>query len=113
MAMDYNKPIFSATLGDLREVLMDVLTDLNNQQPTEPLSRPKQLVYGIAGIAKIFGCSQVTAQRIKSEGTIDPAVSQIGDIIVTDVDKALELTSIETQKRKSIGKRQRYVMSKK
>lgn len=47
--------------------------------------------YGIAGIAKIFGCSIPTANRIKKSGVIDPAITQVARKIVIDVELALEL----------------------
>lgn len=45
----------------------------------------------LEGIASIFGVSISTAKRIKASGIIDKAISQHGRVIVTDVDKALEL----------------------
>ena len=57
---------------------------------------PKQeehLVYGIAGIAQIFGCSIPTASRIKKSGIINDAITQVGRKIVVNADKALELAS--------------------
>lgn len=52
---------------------------------------PKNLEYGIAGIARIFNCSIPTANRIKKSGAIDGAISQSERKIVVDVDKALDL----------------------
>ena len=51
----------------------------------------KRLVYGIAGIAQLFNCSMTTANRIKSSGKIDRAISQCGRMITVDADLALEL----------------------
>ncbi|MGC4128551.1 MAG: DUF3853 family protein [Bergeyella sp.] len=51
----------------------------------------KRYEYGIKGIAKIFGCSRDKAQKIKSSGDIDGALYQNGNIIVIDVERALEL----------------------
>lgn len=51
----------------------------------------KQYVYGIAGIARLFGCSIPTANRIKASGKIDKALKQIGRKIVVDAELALEL----------------------
>ena len=42
--------------------------------------------YGIEGIARIFGCSVPTANRIKKSG-----ITQIGRKIVVDADLALSL----------------------
>lgn len=51
----------------------------------------KHYEYGIQGIAKIFGCSIPTANRIKKSGIIDEAISQIGRKIVVDAELALTL----------------------
>ena len=51
----------------------------------------KKHVYGIAGIARLFGCSIPTANRIKQSGRIDKAITQIGRKIIVDADLALEL----------------------
>lgn len=53
--------------------------------------KSKKLVYGIAGIARLFDCSIPTANRIKKSGKIDQAITQIGRKIVIDADLALEL----------------------
>ncbi len=47
--------------------------------------------HGIAGIAKIFGCSIPTANRIKKSGVIDSAITQVGRKIVVDSELALNL----------------------
>jgi hypothetical protein len=47
--------------------------------------------YGIEGIARVFGCSVPTANRIKKSGIIDKAITQIGRKIVVDADLALAL----------------------
>lgn len=53
----------------------------------------KKYVYGIIGIAKLFGCSIPTANRIKKSGKIDKAITQIGRKIIVNADLALELAS--------------------
>ena len=45
----------------------------------------------IGGIARLFGCSMPTANRIKKSGKIDRAITQIGRKIIVDADMALEL----------------------
>ena len=42
-------------------------------------------------IARLFGCSMPTANRIKKSGKIDRAITQIGRKIIVDADMALEL----------------------
>lgn len=53
-------------------------------------------VYGLAGIARLFGCSLPTANRIKQSGKINRAITQIGRKIIVDADLALELAGQKT-----------------
>lgn len=61
---------------------------------------PKKHVYGIRGIAELFGCSIPTANRIKASGKIDQAITQIGRKIIVDADLAFELAGHKTGGRK-------------
>lgn len=78
------------------------------QQNSEPPERPplvvadpsKKYVYGIRGIATLFGCSIPTANRIKQSGKIDKAITQIGRKIIVDAGLALELAGRKTGGRK-------------
>ena len=68
-------------------------------QPTSTIAHDgteKRHVYGIAGIAKLFGCSMPTAHRIKKSGKIDKAITQIGRKIIVDAELALELAGKKT-----------------
>ncbi len=57
----------------------------------------KRHVYGIAGIAKLFGCSMPTAHRIKKSGKIDRTTShKLGGKIIVDAELALELAGRKT-----------------
>lgn len=60
----------------------------------------KKQVYGIVGIARLFGCSIPTANRIKQSGKIDKAITQIGRKIIVDAELALELAGRKTGGRK-------------
>ena len=60
----------------------------------------KKHVYGIRGIAELFGCSIPTANRIKQSGKIDRAITQIGRKIIVDAELALELAGRKTGGRK-------------
>ena len=50
-------------------------------------------VYGLKGIADLFGCSIPTANRIKKSGKIDKAIKQIGRKIIVNAELALQLTA--------------------
>ena len=69
--INLDKPLFQATIGDLKEVLTMALNDIELESEGKTKAVPKRYVYGIAGIAKLFGCSEPTAQRIKSSGDIN------------------------------------------
>jgi len=64
-----------------------------NSRPMVDEVPTKHFEYGIRGIAKVFGCSIPTANRIKKSGTIDAAITQIGRKIIIDADLALELAN--------------------
>jgi hypothetical protein len=64
------------------------------------VSSNKKFVYGIRGIAQLFGCSMPTANRIKKSGKIDKAITQIGRKIIVDAELALELAGRKTGGRK-------------
>ena len=83
--IDRNKPLWQLTVGELLDLL-------DSRKPTsEPTTPEKKIVYGLKGIAQLFGCSVSTAQRIKNSGKIDKAITQVGRKIIIDADKALQL----------------------
>lgn len=79
--------------GDEFVFLLSNLSLLGKQETMQVESKPKNLVYGIQGIADTFGCSIPTANRIKRSGVIDDAITQVGRKIVVDADLALELAA--------------------
>ena len=91
--MNYNDntPITFLTVGQLKEVLgIDDDQIAKQREKDAEKTDAKKYVYGIRGIRELFGVSHVTAQRFKDTFLRD-AVSQQGRIIITDVDKAMEL----------------------
>lgn len=88
----HNKPLITCTLGDFKAILAEALREKELEDLTA--APPKKYVYGLAGLMKLFGCSISTAERIKQSGVISPAISQTGDIIVTDAELALDLLRV-------------------
>lgn len=84
--IDRDRPIWQLTVGELLDILQ-------SEKPVQKLEKTpeKRIVYGLKGIAEIFGCSTSTAQRIKNSGKIKKAITQVGRKIVVDADLALEL----------------------
>ena len=63
---------------------------------TSSSKEEKRYVYGLAGIARLFGCSLPTTNRIKQSGKINRAITQVGRKIIVDADLALELAGRKT-----------------
>lgn len=84
--IDRDRPIWQLTIGELLDILQ-------SERPVQKLEKTpeKRIVYGLKGIAEIFGCSTSTAQRIKNSGKIKKAITQVGQKIVVDADLALRL----------------------
>jgi hypothetical protein len=84
--IDRDRPIWQLTIGELLDILQ-------SERPVQKLEKTpeKRIVYGLKGIAEIFGCSTSTAQRIKNSGKIKKAITQVGRKIVVDADLALRL----------------------
>lgn len=93
-----NKPLWQMTGEELLHLLQS--EGVKEQVPTPVIDSSKKYVYGIAGIARLFGCSMPTANRIKQSGKIDKTITQIGRKIIVDSDLALELAGRKTGGRK-------------
>jgi len=86
--VDRATPIWQLTVGEFIEMQEQVI------KPQSVISMPeKKYVYGITGIAELFGCSKTTANAIKQSGKIDKAIIQIGRKIAVDADLAMTLVS--------------------
>ncbi|MDO5638083.1 MAG: DUF3853 family protein [Myroides sp.] len=89
------KPVWQMT----GEELLQLLKTSNEKKSRELITShtnelsSKRYVYGIRGIANLFGCSISTANKIKKEGKIKEAIIQHGRKIIVDVDLALKLFS--------------------
>ena len=89
------KPLWQMTGEEF--LLLQKYSGQSTAQPIqEEVNTTKKYVYGIAGIARLFGCSVPTAQRIKQSGKISKAITQIGRKIIVDAELALELAGYKT-----------------
>ena len=95
-----SKPVWQMTGEEFIFLNRHALQE-SETKPAQPAAdKDKKYVYGIGGIARLFGCSIPTANRIKKSGRKDRAITQIGRKIIVDADMALELAG-----RKSGGRR--------
>jgi hypothetical protein len=83
------KPIWQMTGEEF--LFLQQNSEQKQVQPVTLSENQKKYVYGIGGIARLFGCSIPTANRIKQSGKIDKAITQIGRKIIVEADLALEL----------------------
>lgn len=86
-----NTPVCKMDGKDLVYLIKRVLSEQIKQPPSESQKEEKHFVYGVMGIAQLFGCSKSTAARIKNSGVINDAITQVGRKIIVDADKALTL----------------------
>lgn len=85
-------PAADTRLGDLS--LGELLAALRGEQQQEPEAAGEKLPaleYGIEGLRRLFHCGKTQANRIKGSGVLDPAITQVGRLIIIDVQKALAL----------------------
>ena len=88
MIIEENTPIAALSVSDFRTLMKDIARPTVESKPASA----KRYVYGLQGIAELFQCSHLTAQRYK-DGILKDACMQSGRKIIVDVDKAIQLFS--------------------
>ena len=92
-----DKPVWQMTGEELLFLAQHSYISTNRESTKASSSKEeKRYVYGLAGIARLFGCSLPTANRIKQSGKINRAITQIGRKIIVDADFALDLAGRKT-----------------
>lgn len=91
------KPVWQMTGEELLFLAQHGIMSTSGETATASSSqKEKRYVYGLAGLAHLFGCSLPTANRIKQSGKINRAITQVGRKIIVDADLALELAGRKT-----------------
>lgn len=86
------KPVWQMTGEELLFLAQhDNMSTSGEIAKTSSSKEERRYVYSLAGIARLFGCSLPTANRIKQSGKINRAITQVGHKIIVDVNLALEL----------------------
>lgn len=92
-----DKPVWQMTGEELIFLAQHGIMSTSGEMTMSSSSqKERRYVYGLAGIARLFGCSLPTANRIKQSGKINRAITQIGRKIIVDADLALELAGRKT-----------------
>lgn len=84
---DLNKPAFSLTVQELVDVIKSEL----KTEPVKTEKKESKPIRGIHGLAKAFGISPVTAQKLKNSGKIP--YSQYGRVILFEYDAVFDALS--------------------
>lgn len=84
-----NKPLMMLTGGELVELLLTAIGQTTDGSDAQVAEHGKQYVYGVAGLAKLLGCSIATAQRRISSGKIDQCIIRSGRLIMIDKEAVL------------------------
>ena len=90
------KPVWQMTGEELLFLARHGNMSTNGETAKASSKEEKRYVYGLAGIARLFGCSLPTANRIKQSGKINRAITQVGRKIIVDAELALELAGRKT-----------------
>ncbi len=90
------KPVWQMTGEELLFLAQHGKMSTSGETAKASPKEEKRYVYGLAGIARLFGCSLPTANRIKQSGKINRAITQVGRKIIVDADLALELAGRKT-----------------
>ena len=86
------KPVWQMTGEELLFLAQQGSTQQEGAAPeTSSAKEERHFVYELSGLARLFGCSLPTVNRIKQSGKIDRAITQVGRKIIVDADLALEL----------------------
>ena len=92
-----DKPVWQMTGEELLFLAQPCNISTSRESTKASFSKKeKRYVYGLAGIARLFGCSLPTANRIKQSGKTNRAITQVGRKIIVDANLALELVGRKT-----------------
>lgn len=97
---NYDTRIIDLTLGELLDAMEERFRKVQNAESYQPADNDKRFVYGLKGLAKLLGCSKTTAQRLKSSGDYDTAITQIGALLLIDADEVLRIAREKDENRK-------------
>jgi len=89
MKTEENVSMILINIDDLEHVIYSALEKVLENKKIIAKEQPRY-VKGLKGIRELFGVSHGTAQKYK-DTILKDAVSQQGRVIITDVEKAIEL----------------------
>lgn len=94
---ELHTPAYSLSVADLREIIREEIRATRTEADEElkreirEAKETKDYEFGIAGVARTFGCGQSKAKQILASGVIDDAVTRTGRRIMIDKELAIRL----------------------
>ena len=82
-------PIWQLTVGQFKELIKETSGTNTSKEPT--IINENEHVYGIGGLAELIGVSKTTAQKLKSSGIINEAITQVGRKIIINKKITLQI----------------------
>lgn len=82
-------PIWQLTVKEFKDLIQETSGAKAEPEKTQP--NYEAYTYGIAGLAELIGASKTTAQKLKSSGILDAAITQIGNKIIINKKTAIEI----------------------
>jgi hypothetical protein len=93
-------PLWQLTVGEYLELVDNIYKKHNSNKKDKPESIDSDLCHGLEGIAKLLGCSNRHASRVKKSGKIDRAITQDGRTIIVKKSVLLEcLAEVDSKKK--------------
>ena len=91
MNIDGNRLISTLTTDELLYLIRSSTQPTTKKEEEKPKVTPiDSYSYGIAGLAKLLGCSKTTAWKYKESGIFGDAIKQVGRKIIIDNELALK-----------------------
>jgi hypothetical protein len=86
-------PLWQLTAGQLLDLIASGMQAqaADNADTDDKIDTSERYVYGIAGIAKLLGCSNTMVHKHRKDGWIEPAIRQRGRKIICDAALIIEL----------------------
>lgn len=79
-------------VAGITHILMAGMDESTGVLANASVPEGNDLVWGIAGLARLMNCSTVSAQRMRNEGLFDEAMYKFGKKLAWDKKKVLEIS---------------------
>jgi hypothetical protein len=89
MIISDTTPIWQLTVAEFKSLIREAQAQETKSE--RPVETQDEYVYGISGLAEFLNCSKTTAQKLKSSGRIDKAITQVGRQIIINKKQVINI----------------------